>query len=526
MLLPLRTVWIRLIVATAFSGLLSNTFIVAQQTNPDEEPPKIPEISDEPKTVDPADLVPKPLAVLATVEFNNSSLRELVTWLEEQQLVVLLDNKALADEGISLGEPVSGHLDNAPIYLLLNRLSSLNLAWYMHDDILHITSTAALQERQSTEPYNVGDLLDDGYAADSLSEVITYGIAPDSWEENGGYGVIQLLGDVLFVRQNDAQHREVRGLLAALRKHGRRTLTSDPPQHLALHEVLFSKVTVEFDDTPLETAIESLADQANADIRLDGPALRAIRIRDREPVSLQLSDRRLRTVLQVMLSDLELTWVLRDGVLWVTSREAADELLKTAVFDVRDLCRDFNEQQALETAITSQTTTNWEEQGGLGTIYSPKAGTLVVRQTERSLDEVLDLLETYRTALRASKPRDRQADERKKVVTVYYQSQTQIAEDLERYLPRLLATDTWKTEAAPDAVGTILRIASTAEKKENQTIERSVLAIRQTREVHDDIAKLILRVENGDPRSSGGGMGGGGFGGGLFDVPSTKTGKK
>ncbi len=315
MLLPLRAVWIRLIVATAFSGLLSNTFIVAQQTNPDEEPPKIPEISDEPKTVDPADLAPKPLAVLATVEFNNSSLRELVTWLEEQQLVVLLDNKALADEGISLGEPVSGHLDNAPIYLLLNRLSSLNLAWYMHDDILHITSTAALQERQSTEPYTVGDLLDDGYAADSLSEVITYRIAPDSWEENGGYGVIQLLGDVLFVRQNDAQHREVRGLLAALRKHGRRTLTSDPPQHLALHEVLFSKVTVEFDDTPLETAIESLADQANADIRLDGPALRAIRIRDRESVSLQLSDRRLRTVLQVMLSDLELTWVLRDGVL-------------------------------------------------------------------------------------------------------------------------------------------------------------------------------------------------------------------
>jgi hypothetical protein len=51
-------------------------------------------------------------------------------------------------------------------------------------------------------------------------------------------------------------------------------------------------------------------------------------------------------------------------------------------------------------------------------------------------------------------------------------------------------------------------------------VPQSVLIIRQTRQVHEEIAKVIQRVENGDaaePAYAAPGFGGGGgFGGGLL----------
>ena len=63
-------------------------------------------------------------------------------------------------------------------------------------------------------------------------------LSPASWENAGGPGVVSFLGDVIFIRQTDNVQREVRGLLAALREHGRRTFSLDPPQHALLRQKL------------------------------------------------------------------------------------------------------------------------------------------------------------------------------------------------------------------------------------------------------------------------------------------------
>lgn len=149
----------------------------------------------------------------------------------------------------------------------------------------------------------------------------------------------------MFLRHTGEVHRQVESLLGALRKHGRRTFILDPPQHLLLRQKLNDNVTVAFDDTPLDTAVSELGNQLNIDIRLDLPALRDIRVRERQPVTLKLTDRSLKTVLQSLVMDFDLTWVLRDGVLWITSEESAEAFLKTAVYDVRDLCRDDSESR-------------------------------------------------------------------------------------------------------------------------------------------------------------------------------------
>ena len=110
---------------------------------------------------------------------------------------------------------LSDHLEDAPVYLLLDRLRFHGLAWYFRDDILHITTPEVARENQVTVPYPVGDLFDQGIKPETLHEVITSTVAPEHWEEVGGAGVLGQLGDVMLIRQTDEWQRNVQGLLAA-----------------------------------------------------------------------------------------------------------------------------------------------------------------------------------------------------------------------------------------------------------------------------------------------------------------------
>ena len=363
--------------------------------------------------------------------------------------------------GMSAAEPISDRLDNTPIYLLLNRLRSLGIAWYFEDDVLHITSPEMAEQQPTTLTYNVGDLLDAGYDLDTLVDVISNCIAPDSWEAVGGVGGLNALGDVLFVRQTQALQLHVKGFLAALRNHARQTFVNDPVQHQVLRERLDDRVTVNFAGTPIETAIRQLSEIAGTDIRLDLPALRDLGVRERTPVTLKLTDQKLKTVLQAIALDLRLNWMLQDGVLWVTTPEKAESFSKTAVYDVRDLCRDESESEALIQAVTSQTEpSSWDSFGGAGSIESVKPGTLVILQQEQIHRQVLELLETYRAALRASRPRDRDAGDAQAVTTVYYRLHANVAESLSKLLRTLVQPESWRDEAHPQAVGEIYLAAS------------------------------------------------------------------
>ena len=534
------------------SGIVSSLLLLASFPLPAaraDEPPsavevKLPEISDQPKSIDPASVMPAKLAVDVTVDLSESSLREVIEWLRNtQKLVVLTENRALSDTGVEQGEPISDRLDGAPLYLLLNRLRASGIAWYFEDDILHITSTEAADAHLTTVPYSLGDLLDAGYDTDDLGTVIENAIDPDSWENVGGVGVLNFLGDVMFLRHTGNAHRQVEGLLAALRQHGRQTFVLDPPQHLTLRQQLEANVSVDFSDTPLDAAVKELGDKLKIDIRLDLPALRDIRLRERQPVTLALTDRKLKTVLQAMALDFNLTWILRDGVLWLTSQDAAESYLKTVVYDVRDLCRDYAESQALREAVVSHTNADsWDEVGGPGSLQFAQPGTLVIRNQETVQMDVLKLLESYRAALRASKPRDRHAIDPNELITTYYRLHANVATSLAMQLPMLVETDSWAIRNR-ESKGTIVLVASKpdllgsdgqsmkgSEPQRTDVVARSTLIVHNTRAIHDQIVEIIRRVENGDGtqfEGFGGGLGGGGgFGGGFFAVPARDSNRK
>ena len=487
-------------------------------------------VVDSPKTIDPATLMPEAIAKPVSVKFEGASIREVAEWLRSNcSLPVLINERSFVDAGLSLNETINDHLEDQPLYLLLNRLRNESLDWYIEDAIVHIVAVNATGEESrpmSTRSTNVGDLIDAGYLWDEITDTILRTVAPDSWDDVGGEGTVEIFGDVLFVRNSDERHMQVQGMLAALREHGRQTFIADPAQHIAIRERLSTNISVAFDDTPLEDAIADIAAQSKIDVRLDVASLRESRIRGREPVRLHLQNRSVKAVIRVLMDELKLSWILVDGVMWITTQEVAESVLKTAVYDVRDLCRNSDEARSLEDAITSQAhPDSWDDVGGEGAIEFPLAGTMAILAQEPIHDTILDLLEKYRTALKSSKRRNEYVDPDSEILTHYYKLYTPVALGIERYIRETVMPETWISEDSPNAVGFIRLLTSTPQTKKDSeaVVEQSVLVIRQTRPAHREISQLIKKVTEGSPyREIMGGNMGGGMGGGMFRVPPEK----
>lgn len=508
-----------------------------QQNTAEQKPPELPKIADEPTSIDPATLVNAKLAADVTVVFREAALSEVGEWIEKNAgIPVLIDRKALEQENISLSEPVTDQLNDEPLYLLLNRLSVIDVAWYVQGNILRITSREEARQRNVTIPYSVSKLLDAGYEVDRLTDLILYCVEGPWYDIDGEGGSVDFLGDVLFAMQNHQRHLELRGLLQALEKHSRRTFILAPPEHEALRKKLQQNVSVDFDDSPLIEALNNLAQQTGIAIRLDYRALAKYRIRLRQPVSIRLAERKLQTVLDVMLAQLKLTWILKDGVLLVTSTDYAEERQLTAVYDVRDLCRSFDESSGLANAIMRQSDSLWEDVDGEGgAIQFPLPGVMVVRQTERIHERLLTLLQAYRQALASSKQRKRH-DPDEDVLTRYYRLQSDVANaELITFLVKTISPKTWR-QNDETAVGEIRGIlpagkqvigGNTKTGLAGSSVDHSVLVIVQKRKVHLEIEDILGRIQNGDASMKaglgGGGLGGGGFGGGFFSLPRSST---
>ncbi len=543
--------------------LLDGELLRAQEPTPvaasNEAPSLKVEIADEPRAIDPATLMPPELAQRVTHTFEQTSLRDLITWLRtEQKLTVIVDTAALTEQNILINEQLHEELHDEPVYLLLDRLRTLGLSWYIADGNLFLTTLEKVELHRVTVPYNVGDLLDIGYEDASLMSTIEQETTGPWDADEPGTGTIVMLGDVLFVRQTAAVQREVGGLLAALRKPARRTLLLDCPQHAALREKLNQRISVNFAETPFDEAVRELARLAETTIRIDR-SLSEAGVRMRQPITFSANEQTLGTIMQSLVIGAPLAPSLRDGQIWISSKESLDEKRHTAVLDVRDLCRNNDESAALINAVVSQTRGPWDQnEPGTGTLSCPLPGTLVVRQTMEQLDAVSELLENYRTALRASKPRKPRVPDPQEVSTRYYRMPTEMATDLADTLPLLIGAGSWKIAEALDQPGELRITASKPELEvanfvvpgkagpaanpQVGSVPYSVLIIKQTRENHHQIVELIRNVQYGNasmpddfPRSGGGGkrnpgQGGGGamrgggggqqggFGGGVFQV--------
>ena len=126
--------------------------------------------------------------------------------------------------------------------------------------------------------------------------------------------------------------------LTERRKKWREASTYQPtPGEAKIREALLQECSIDFQNIPIEDALDYLKTKHGIEIQLDQQALSDLAIGPSTPVTRSASRIRLRSALRLILEDLGLTWVVRDDVLLVTSVERADSMTTTRVYDVADL---------------------------------------------------------------------------------------------------------------------------------------------------------------------------------------------
>ncbi len=111
------------------------------------------------------------------------------------------------------------------------------------------------------------------------------------------------------------------------------------PAEKAIREKLTEQVDVAFDGRPLSQAMQTLSEMTGIPIYLDQLGLSAEGIASDQRVSLNLNGQSvsLKSALNLMLESLNLTYVIKDEVLKITSRETSNRERRTYTYNVRDL---------------------------------------------------------------------------------------------------------------------------------------------------------------------------------------------
>ena len=105
---------------------------------------------------------------------------------------------------------------------------------------------------------------------------------------------------------------------------------------------LDDQTTINFADTPLTDVVDYLSRTHEIPIILDVVAIEEAGLLVDEPVNLVLAGITLQSALKIMLAEFELTYVIEDEVMKITTVEVAAEKLSTRVYPVGDLVVDLN----------------------------------------------------------------------------------------------------------------------------------------------------------------------------------------
>lgn len=186
-------------------------------------------------------------------------------------------------------------------------------------------------------------------------------------------------------------------------------------------KALTESTELDFVETPLIDVIEHIAHKHNLRVMLDRPALDEEGIAADTPVTVHLSGVSLQSALQLVLRELQLTYMIRDEVLMITTPARAELELIVRVYPVQDLVKtkdpngkvDYDYDSLAELILSTVEPTTWDDVGGPGSVR-PYRGALVFSQTEPVHDQIALLLSGLRKlpafdAREAAKQSDREA---------------------------------------------------------------------------------------------------------------------
>ena len=164
---------------------------------------------------------------------------------------------------------------------------------------------------------------------------------------------------------------------------------------------------LEFIEVPLGDLVEFLKDHHGINIEMDSRALDDVGIGTDVPITRNLKGISLRSALQLILDNLDLTYIIKHEVLMITTTEVADAHVESHVYSLHRLGDVDSEELAkvIQNTIrpdTWRTGASSDKSPSSGGVKAPKTprraaiealpGCLVITQSQHAHEEITDLL--------------------------------------------------------------------------------------------------------------------------------------
>lgn len=222
---------------------------------------------------------------------TGTTIEEFGDWLATASgLNVWLDRGALTDEGVDLGQEaaVRGIRLMSIQNIMRHVLESANLTYVFEDDVLKITTSSKAGEKLTTQLYPITDLIQTTRTTD--------------------YSLLASSG-----------------------------LDREQLTNRRLQEKLDRKLTVEFDETPLEEVIEFFNDKLDDNVIIHRQTLNDEGVALDQPITLQLKDFPARKILKLVLEPLQLTTVVENEAVLITTTAKGGEKLETRLHSAQGI---------------------------------------------------------------------------------------------------------------------------------------------------------------------------------------------
>ncbi len=318
---------------------------------------------------------------------------------------IRLDEDAMIDVGIRESTPITAELSDVTLFSALQLvLRSRGLTPIVHNEVLLITSEDAAKKIHETRVYDLSKLPEmRSFQEDELA-IMLLSMTSGPWEEvDGEGGLMRSLPGCIIIRQSQAVHHEIENVLRRLarrtigRRHSLTATTAIENANAKVLKALRKRVSVRLLRAPLNYALETLQREYGMRYLLDVDALKEEGISVNSRVTANRSNIKLETILNQMLEPLKLRWVVRDEVVLVTTKLAAEELFEVQIFGVPLLTTFEQEQQFLDELLERlEPHSTWEELDGDGGRMTILGGNLFVRQRQHVFPLVAKELDRLR----------------------------------------------------------------------------------------------------------------------------------
>lgn len=323
---------------------------------------------------------------------------------ERFDIPILIDPKKLEESAIDLEVTITGKMSGVTLRTFLRHaLGGLNLTYTLRPRGVMVASPEDAESELISLLYPVHDLLANASAqeAQDLQSAITSSVDPDSWDDVGGAGSLQLIsGGWLLVWQTDDAHDELLEFLNRLRhdvpRAGRSVpeLTAAEQQTRRIQTLLRGPALLDFEPALLDEFAGALQKRLGVPVSLSREGLA-----NNDPRFITISlDRLPRPLWRQLAEALKihgLSFAVADGLLSITTEDEASSKLAMEVVDTRDLTvlgKGHASQKLLMLLIKHAVDPeSWDDFGGPGSIVAFR-DSLLIFHDRPSLFEIRDFL--------------------------------------------------------------------------------------------------------------------------------------